>query len=421
MIALNANQILELAKGPKVIRWDQRAVKEAVQVREQLVPALLNHMDWIYEQFQKPMWKPDKASVALCRNGCRLLGEMQETCAYPVLLKILTLSGWKLDRIFGEDLTERMKYVLANTYDGNLAETERLAADTGADEYARGAVVNAMGILCQRGRLPREELVRFLREVLHKELELDNGGFLIGVVETVGPLHLHEVCREMRDLMVSETCDALLWPEIMDKLFQYDGVQGEAWVPEDTQHDIPDGPTPQERRILEYRAGRNEPCPCGSGKKFKTCCLRKQEELRYQYPSFEDQERYTEPYDLPPIIYPPIESVEGHPGLAAYFPRDGIAVDEHAYRAIEIGGGVEYCFFESDELQRIATEELWAAFEGFRKICEAQGYHTPEEYDCTYGVHYSSSTWLNILAGILEEVEDSRLEAVQQWLSEEDE
>jgi uncharacterized protein YecA (UPF0149 family) len=25
------------------------------------------------------------------------------------------------------------------------------------------------------------------------------------------------------------------------------------------------------------RVGRNEPCPCGSGKKFKKCCLEKQE------------------------------------------------------------------------------------------------------------------------------------------------
>lgn len=24
-----------------------------------------------------------------------------------------------------------------------------------------------------------------------------------------------------------------------------------------------------------YRAGRNEPCPCGSGRKFKKCCLGK--------------------------------------------------------------------------------------------------------------------------------------------------
>jgi preprotein translocase subunit SecA len=24
------------------------------------------------------------------------------------------------------------------------------------------------------------------------------------------------------------------------------------------------------------RAGRNDPCPCGSGKKYKNCCMRKQ-------------------------------------------------------------------------------------------------------------------------------------------------
>jgi len=24
------------------------------------------------------------------------------------------------------------------------------------------------------------------------------------------------------------------------------------------------------------RAGRNDPCPCGSGKKYKKCCLKKQ-------------------------------------------------------------------------------------------------------------------------------------------------
>ncbi len=26
------------------------------------------------------------------------------------------------------------------------------------------------------------------------------------------------------------------------------------------------------------KIGRNEPCPCGSGKKYKKCCLRKHEE-----------------------------------------------------------------------------------------------------------------------------------------------
>ena len=26
-------------------------------------------------------------------------------------------------------------------------------------------------------------------------------------------------------------------------------------------------------KVREYKIGRNDPCPCGSGKKYKNCCL----------------------------------------------------------------------------------------------------------------------------------------------------
>jgi len=32
-------------------------------------------------------------------------------------------------------------------------------------------------------------------------------------------------------------------------------------------------PVSQPHRRTEPRVGRNDPCPCGSGKKFKKCCL----------------------------------------------------------------------------------------------------------------------------------------------------
>lgn len=34
------------------------------------------------------------------------------------------------------------------------------------------------------------------------------------------------------------------------------------------------GTPPPLRRPAENRTGRNQPCPCGSGKKFKRCCVR---------------------------------------------------------------------------------------------------------------------------------------------------
>ena len=35
-----------------------------------------------------------------------------------------------------------------------------------------------------------------------------------------------------------------------------------------------DIPKPRTQRLEAPRTGRNEPCPCGSGKKFKKCCGR---------------------------------------------------------------------------------------------------------------------------------------------------
>jgi preprotein translocase subunit SecA len=35
-------------------------------------------------------------------------------------------------------------------------------------------------------------------------------------------------------------------------------------------------PPPVTIRNRGEKAGRNDPCPCGSGKKFKNCCMRKQ-------------------------------------------------------------------------------------------------------------------------------------------------
>jgi preprotein translocase subunit SecA len=35
-------------------------------------------------------------------------------------------------------------------------------------------------------------------------------------------------------------------------------------------------PEPKTIRNRVEKAGRNDPCPCGSGKKFKNCCMRKQ-------------------------------------------------------------------------------------------------------------------------------------------------
>ncbi len=45
--------------------------------------------------------------------------------------------------------------------------------------------------------------------------------------------------------------------------------------PDDDFDEEPDGPKPI--RYEQPRVGRNDPCPCGSGNKYKKCCLRKEQ------------------------------------------------------------------------------------------------------------------------------------------------
>jgi len=40
-------------------------------------------------------------------------------------------------------------------------------------------------------------------------------------------------------------------------------------------------PTKKQMERKPPKVGRNEPCPCGSGKKFKKCCLRDPKDERF--------------------------------------------------------------------------------------------------------------------------------------------
>ena len=76
------------------------------------------------------------------------------------------------------------------------------------------------------------------------------------------------------------------------------------------------------------RPGRNDPCPCGSGKKYKRCCLEKDAELRRS----EAETSFSMPPPLMPEPRPPRLSPSKHPlSSSPPPPRDPHlqALDDH--------------------------------------------------------------------------------------------
>ena len=426
---MTADQILKMAKTPKRQRWDKKTVQDALAVREELVPKLLEHMNWYCEQAQNPDWEPDDDAAFLNLNGYHLLAEMKEPGPYPILLKLLALPETMLDCTFGDDLTEDLKDILAATYDGSLEETEALVCNEQAYEYARSATLRATGRICKAGGISREELARLIHKVLKQHVTAErlrkwtgddpeypgDDTILSAVRDTVELVHLHEVCLDLRDLVHSGAMFDDDYADCLDCIFNWPGAPREEWCPPELNEDgdaddgadgdasdDADGPTAQEKEILAYNCGRNDPCPCGSGKKPKP-----QPKLKSIYEQLSTPE---------PIIYPPIENVGDKPGLAAYYPREAIEADIHIYRGMKMDNDhpIGYVFKESET--RLAIEELWTGFEIFEKICREKGYTSYTEYDRNCLVHYTAKRWLHILYYDLKKQGDSRMEAVGKWI-----
>ena len=64
----------------------------------------------------------------------------------------------------------------------------------------------------------------------------------------------------------------------LESVFEENGWQYTIELEPDEPEDIRDLEillNPPKTRIAEKKVGRNAPCPCGSGKKYKKCCILK--------------------------------------------------------------------------------------------------------------------------------------------------
>jgi uncharacterized protein YecA (UPF0149 family) len=59
-----------------------------------------------------------------------------------------------------------------------------------------------------------------------------------------------------------------------EKLMRRAGNSGEASLGAGLDDILGGGVNPQADPQISEAAGRNDPCPCGSGKKYKKCCMK---------------------------------------------------------------------------------------------------------------------------------------------------
>jgi hypothetical protein len=227
---------------------------------------------------------------------------------FPLLCR-LAQDGEALEAALGDGVTITLTPILISTYDGDLDALKGLIEAAEVDEDVRAGALEVLAYLTATGHIPREQTEAYLLR-LYDTLQPQHQSFvwsgwvlavaLLGL-ETLSGVVRQAFGRGLIEPMVMDYDDfrrdlerTLADPERMAG-FQHDLIgpledaigelsgwyafsdaaeqDEERWAtsPEDVRLPFADMPQPF---VDPFKGvGRNDPCPCGSGKKFKKCCL----------------------------------------------------------------------------------------------------------------------------------------------------
>ncbi len=229
-----------------------------------------------------------------------LLGEKAETAAFGPLCRLL-LDADTSDLILGDAITTTLRGILISTYDGDLAALQVVIEAQTADDFVREGALLALAYLTRTGRVSEADMRAYLVHLLTALQPQAEHVVWIGWLLAVAHLGHEDLAEQAEGLIrcgfVSERdwriadfrADlrrTLVDPERMagfahDRIGPFTDAIGEfeTWAGfsgEDEAATLPSWPEYEVQQPITNPlrgVGRNDPCPCGSGKKYKKCCL----------------------------------------------------------------------------------------------------------------------------------------------------
>jgi len=290
-------------------RFPMKAMKAAVEQRDAITPELLRVVEAVADN-PEDFARRDNYMVHLF--ALFLLAQFREKRAYPAIVKMFSAPGETPFDLAGDTVTEGLCQIFASVYDGNPALLQGLVESEEVNGFVRGAALNAFLVMEHTGLMPRAEVVEYFRSLFHGKLQRTHSYAWDELICAVADLPAPELLEEVRQAYQADLVD----PNVADLA----GIEQDIAAPEPGRHDRhylitdainemewwasfhpedsrprklpkpkataalpaftapPSSPFPASDPgsppfiIREPKIGRNEPCPCGSGRKYKKCC-----------------------------------------------------------------------------------------------------------------------------------------------------
>lgn len=278
------------------------AMIAASEHREELVPVFLDLIHRLRRATPGSVAEDDLSAFLFVYF---LLGEWRDTRAYRPLIALLRKDTEFLELLLGDAITEGTARVIAGVCDGDLQPITEIIEDQTADEFVRCQMIDALVLIARSRPEAYPEVTNYLERFFTADMDKPEtlwGSWAFAIAD-LGLEHLEPQVqqafvqewispneadfdffqKQLREAiecgesswfhssrngrLIDSAIDALSgWYCFSDEYLRArtKNQRSEPWL----SHPY-EGPFERETP----KVGRNDPCPCGSGKKFKKCCL----------------------------------------------------------------------------------------------------------------------------------------------------
>ena len=218
--------------------------------------------------------------------GLHILAQLRDQPSCPPLLRLLRRPTDEVEAVLGDALTETLPKIVASLYDGDADALFDTIADATVDEFVRDALWRAAAFLTFQDRIGSDVMAAFIVRFDDERLAPARDMGWYGWLEAIAQLGLQDLASRVEplwsddrlpeNLLDREHFDEDLAIALRDPRDAARFEQTQAGTIDDVGAalawaDWNGAPEPYLNPMRDV--GRNDPCPCGSGKKAKKCCL----------------------------------------------------------------------------------------------------------------------------------------------------
>lgn len=266
---------------------------------ETIIQYFIDNHPIIYDDYEET---EDESFILI--HALFFLNELKSESSFALIIKLLQLEDQYLDVFLGDILNEELWLVLYNLGQAQLDLLPPFISDINSCTFSKGAATSALSILVKNKIDLKETLIKILRQTLEiietqdeSETDYTLNALLVSDIVDAGLYDefksyissLYE--NDKMDISINGTHAELLYDfEKYGSENRRDPTRGIIEIYQDLKklfsntefenaddyfdyEKFSDSNKIQEPIINIETLGRNDPCRCGSGKKYKKCCM----------------------------------------------------------------------------------------------------------------------------------------------------